>query len=616
MANNLVGLGTSNYNGYTFSEKMLTTHLQITPQRDKAGRTTSFARWAISIKDPITCAAGSTLDATMRAARLALDADGGSFVYQNKGMGDLVVNTPGNGNKWDVNWGPKCTGFRFEMDGRDQSWTLYWDVEVCVPEHCSNAAYQFAIMAFTFNLRFTTDRQGYTTRYYTGELHIPQTRASVNNKSLQATADQYFESIQPVIPPGFRPGQRDHALDESKNILTFTIVHEETPPTSLQVDVIDADAGHSISSISGTNLNQWQATIRGRYTMGRHANPSQALIRFLDLAWIRMRNTNIVGVDLLGNAGFAVIPQNLSMDQNDIFGRESGVFSLTYRFTCSLALLLAASQLWKPVPQGEGVTNYADWINSVAFPGGPLSLRGNAQMRVSPSDDALVDLCPSGIATLKAQGSVANDQDDGFNQILRTFFPAPSPSNSWMKYDCEIKIVTNPGTSVISSLPQSKLTQFSVSPPLDLEGILQSDSGSPFTSSLSTVPPSTDSNSVAQLQNQNNGSTPGGTLINDITGQTMESGNETVQYNQNPEVYVWLIGGAMRACYPIPYPILQAFGNCPVIPQGNSMVSQKLIGGEGGLPIIGAKWAICYRVLNPGAGAALGVMPDPSAGIG
>ncbi len=74
--------------------------------------------------------------------------------------------------------------------------------------------FAFNAMEFNYKLNYVRNREGYTTRTYSGFIRIPQTRKSPSDRTLSDSADAYLEKITPPVPPGFERLDQSWTLDE------------------------------------------------------------------------------------------------------------------------------------------------------------------------------------------------------------------------------------------------------------------------------------------------------------------------------------------------------------------------------------------------------------------
>ncbi|MFK5281094.1 hypothetical protein ACI3PL_16170, partial [Lacticaseibacillus paracasei] len=105
---------------------------------------------------------------------------------------------------WDVAWGPTPLGFSAKPIADCLGWEVTWGLKVCLPD-CNDAVYQDAIMSFCYDVDYSTDYGGYTTRTIRGYIEVPMTRDSQGDRKVRhKTADDFRDSIIVQVPVGFR----------------------------------------------------------------------------------------------------------------------------------------------------------------------------------------------------------------------------------------------------------------------------------------------------------------------------------------------------------------------------------------------------------------------------
>src|SRR5262249_13716438 len=146
--------------------------------------------------------------------RARLMKPAGVLTYSGRGFGDLTVNF---GGIRDVDWGPRPLEISLKAIGAGRAVQATWTVTFCIPV-CDDAVYE-GIREFTYTVRYSIDRAGYTTRYYDAELKIAQTRTNPNAKAPATSADEFREDATPPTIRGFRRASQDFQLSSDRNTL-------------------------------------------------------------------------------------------------------------------------------------------------------------------------------------------------------------------------------------------------------------------------------------------------------------------------------------------------------------------------------------------------------------
>lgn len=580
------------YGSHTFNETTDTTDLRITPVYDTAGRTVVYSVYSITLHETIADAAPT--DAAVLAAIQTLTRPADTFVYTGRGMGGLSINT---GKVRDVIWGPKPRLVGLKPSGAGRAVELTWQVEVAIPT-CADAVYAFAPMEFNFKLTFQRDKQGYTTRTYSGFIRIPQTRANVSTLTLSDTADNYLEQIYPPLLPGFRRTPGTWTLSEDKCRGDFSITDEQMPPNMPPLGVIECQSNHTFHTTQ--SLAHWQATLSATYDLARNVNATFAVSAFLAMAKKRMLDAAKMKVGaglpsvpgVLGpSAGkpVTIVPVAASASEPNIFGRTQVSLSLTYLVAgVGFTEVFANGGLWQPLGVGANASTWKDWVSS---PGVPecMSARGHAKLTFRPNEDAIVDLCgKSTPATMTGHPtSIGFTGGAGLALIgaLTNAFPIPAPSNSWLYYHCTAVVHPELGRVPVTTLPALPLATGAVTQGAwnVLDGALPNATGHP-----SPFPPTAD-------------------LMSSHLSQT--GGQTLVQQRSRPSLYVTIQGQALRAGYPIPMPELVAVNGARPTLVGRPYFAQGIVASTF-VPIVRADWSFTYLFTDDG-GSMTGSIPVP-----
>jgi len=197
-----------------------------------------FKVYSITLKDTIGGLTGTiagytstiTTDAVIMDAIQRLTEPAGEFHYENKGLGNLVINLPGGGDVRDVVWGPKPQMLSYKPHGAGVGCDIVWKVDIALVT-CDDGIFDGLFpMEFCYTVQFSIDKSGYQTRTYSGFVRIPQTRLEQGDRLLQRTADKLREQINPQPITGYRRIPGEFTISEDKCRLNFTIRDEQIGP--------------------------------------------------------------------------------------------------------------------------------------------------------------------------------------------------------------------------------------------------------------------------------------------------------------------------------------------------------------------------------------------------
>lgn len=560
----------TSYGGYVFSQYVQTVGFSVEPVQDESKRTVVYNRYRIKLRDQILGALNnnsfSQTPYKFTVARDLLTKQGGQFVYTNRSVGNVSINT---GQIKDILYGPKVNSLNVIPQPGNNAVVFEWEVEICIPE-CPAAQFAFATLAFNYRMRYAIGRYGETTRVMSGYLEIPANRgAGQLDRTLSDSADNYRENINPPQLPGFRRIPGEFTLSFDKRRLDFTITDEEMVGPAPPPGIVDVKASHSFGA-SQRGLSYWVGQIDAKYWVGAGYNPGLATEAFLTLVSDRLK----ASANKLNVSATTFIPLSLKFAEPEIYRNPSdptAVFSFAYAFVTTLNKIFGASQLWTPV-------RFSDWQEWSTSMKGILGPRGATQLRFRASDDRIADLCDGTIKTPQSQNQIVDNGRTLISEILED--SCPTPLNSWLTYNVHVETEGDDGTIETTLLPQKPLVP------------------QPRGPSQPVVPNNGDDSYFFDP----NSITTGTGWLADFKGSagskqgTLES---SFQQRTSPLVYIYLVGDALRACYPINPPTLVAVDDM------TPTSANRLDRGEGfkqgivsnlGHPIYGAKWRIRYAV--------------------
>jgi hypothetical protein len=284
------------YNGFRFDPAATETlAVSCRPIPDEAKRTIKYVEVNLTLRTEIYISefdfdennvALPSTDLDMDDAIRRLSSQGGSLNYQGKGFGSLNINTSGNdGNikntgQWDVAWGPTPLSVDCKPIADNCAWELTWSVRVCIPE-CDLAQYQNTIMSFNYDVDYSTDYGGYTTRTIRGFIEIPLTRQSQGNRQITTTADDYRQQIICQVPSGFRDaGGGSYTLSSDRRRLDFQFVHSQLPGIVPPKGVVKCSMAMRTQNFAQMNFFRWLFTVEATYEMAAGQFQKAAAVHF------------------------------------------------------------------------------------------------------------------------------------------------------------------------------------------------------------------------------------------------------------------------------------------------------------------------------------------------
>lgn len=601
---------TCSYNGYTFGPTADTTAFSVRPNLDPARRTVMSATYRIKVQEYIADAGltdASVLDAIQRLSRNA-----GKIRYEGRGFGDLVINFFGGDR--DVSWGPITLAVGCEAVGGGQSVLLTWEVEFTTVNCPDGLTVSGTPLQFTFGVTYALDKEGYTTRTYDASLTIAQTKITVADARLTATADQQREKMMPAVPAGFRRASHSHKLSLDKCTLAVNVVDSQLPPNPPPVGVVDGSIEHTYATGQGAaGILKWSGSLSATFDIARpDGTPDMAVNAFLALmkARLALARGAVVGAglpegfDKFPDAGVKgknapVILTGTSVFEPNVIGRTQVKIGISYMMVgMGLGEILRTGGLWTRPPDqaADPATAWGVWLKSVAS---ALSPRGSAVLAFRPGDDRIVDACvPGATITTGIPGIVPGANRNQFtpglgDSILQKFresFPAPGPASSWLRYRNDIVIHPDLGRVSGSTLPDTPLPTYSAN---------RRATGWDVTKGVFPGIPAKTS--------------PYPPLDGLLAANGQLQGGETFyQQRTRPSLLVTMTGEALRAGYDIPVPELVSVNGTKPVLVGQPTFRSGVV-ASCSVPIIGATWNMTYLFTDAGGTPAGGfsVLPNP-----
>lgn len=554
-------MATCQYNGVTFTS-LYSSRVTARPIYDDAKRTVVYVEHTLEVNGFIS---SSTSDTTLSTMRRSLTTPAGNLDYEDKGYGDLVINTNTSG-VWDAAWGPMPEVLEWAPLGGDGlAAKVKWRVVVRIPE-CTTARYRNAVAAHNHEADYEIDQDGYTTVRHKGYLEIPMTRLSVNDRSMPDLVDLYREQVDRKSPTGFRRENRSYHISKDKRRLDYTFTDKQLPvPLPKLCTAIDARQSFDSRLAKPFGFAVWIFRLDATITLAAGVSKEEALTIFTALLGSRLRE--------LRRKKKTVIPQTYSVEE-DIFGRTS---RFTATFHCisqqplKIGQWLGLSGLWSPI---EG-TSYQQWRTSLQSYGAE-GTRGFANLQYGRADDVIVDLCQPAQAQqvlsaakppnahLPAGGGGPRVEVKGDEEIK---VDGLTPGNAWMDYNAGVRWRESQNKARHKRLPLP----------------LGSENAGPLTFSATAQPDYRPR--PAQDTTSNHAATP----------RLPHLAPDVFQRTSSPTRTLSLEGYGIRVGWRVPAPSVVSVGGQPVEELDRDVV-ERVIGHIGLLPVFLTTWTIDYGV--------------------
>lgn len=293
----------------------------------------------------------------------------------------------------DMLWGPIPQVVSVTPYG-NQAAHIEWSVSLAITT-LPNVNAQKQIMEYVYTLAFSIDREGRTTRTYSGFIRIALTRSAADSRKIPASVDAYRTTVVPNVLVGFERTSQQFTIDESKTKLSFQVVDTQRYGNPLPAGIVDASAKQIWSNAVPKGMFAWNTTISGTYKLAPGNAADVAVKAFLAMFEQRLSQMK----QMKYGAGFPGVPAGepvniffvgANVSETNIYGPDAQGVEMSismYVSSVGLASILAAGGLF--------VTTGGDWrtwtasVKDTAF--GPT---GTAKLVWTVGEDAIVDVGP------------------------------------------------------------------------------------------------------------------------------------------------------------------------------------------------------------------------------
>lgn len=534
------GFGTLSYGSYTFTA-LRNVQFRYEPRYDSAGRTVVAIDCYLSVTGKVhgSDASSSTRARTqtrMDSVVAALSRAGSTLIISDIGLGS-AINTSRFGTTPEIDLGPTPTLIACTPWGGDLCWNVVWECKFTIPPKCASTATAGQTLSFNFDVSYSTNEEGLLSRLIQGEIGIVQFRTGTK---IAANPEAAYDKISFKCPDLFRPVTFQRRIDRRRNKVEFTVVHEEMTGDGFPQGIIEADIDYDLENRPPGFL-QWMGSLSGSMKVAPGVSKSVAADKFFIIMFD-------VAAKLKATAGAKgiVIPERLRIGSK-LFGRTSR-FSVQWRMTACLHEILAKSGLWSPVPG----SNYAQWRASMEALG-VFGTRGVAGLKFNSNDDVIVDMCDA-----PAKFNLGNDSGARANPYqpteLKLTCPEVTKENSYLDFRNSIQGVQSQNAIIHRIMQVWNSPGFSGTG----DGVV-----SPFPS---------------------------------FSGSGNDSAKDhVVQFEGKTDDYVLMVGRSLRLKYAPEIPALRTVAGVKVEELARNVKVEPAV-SYFDCPLIGARWAVLYRV--------------------
>ncbi len=298
--------------------------------KDMAVRTVKYVEWTIEVDGVVTLDTNqTTIDNQMTSIKFLLNQQAGILTYRGRGLGQVVVNTPGGALR-DVAWGPKPEVLDFQPLGASRSALVKWTVTTCLPvlkepkplpppgpaggvvvdtnlvigdlvaqDIPAPVLNTPPVIQFNEETTISYDDEGYSTLSIKGTLEVPLTRNSVNDRSVPGTVDNFRHKFMDQVANNidlrrFRIPKRTFNESRDKRTLEWEFVAEELPPMPLPPGAASARGRYTVRPFKdGPSVLKWVCSLTCTYTIRADQPRWVAWWAFISLMKFRMAQSEL-----------------------------------------------------------------------------------------------------------------------------------------------------------------------------------------------------------------------------------------------------------------------------------------------------------------------------------
>lgn len=572
--------------------------------------------------------AQGSIDHSIQQLRAVLMQRGGLFTYNYQGLAPTfkVSSTANVGSSvmQDIVGGPKPISFQFEPIGTNTAAAIIWVVQIHLPA-CADTRNGSAITLlqpfseFYYKRSIDLDAAGICTLSTTGYYELRDPTANIDSKR----GLLYFPPV-----PGMVRETKSFEIQADHKSANFSFVDREVPGTNAYYKrSVKIEASHTMGSnlmrsgkLRGAGFLTWDNDIEATITVPKMENTDTAFHIFLHI--LRQRLYRVKAVDGKYGSNIAVSEDEKKQQQQqkprayltklrmteNLFGNTHS-FSASYYAVYNREYFLNQSGLFRPlfsVNQNAGVL--AEWYDSAAkepwhkdfdelaaattidkqwlyyqslqsespFAGRMFGNFGRLYVRETNLDTPSLIFSPCGVPSQPNEIEIKPPYAEPFNlhrgsmRAIEDIYPSDTNNeetdSSYLDYNVSISVIETTNTYQMVK----QCYDYSV------ENVLQS--GGNNTGGYNK---NTDKFSI------NNNAVPSGNYNNSV--------KRTSSYSSGSNISIVMSGHSVRVGRPSPIPSLLSFDGNGLFKGGESIYTQKQLGGSN-KPVYMAAWSIPYLV--------------------
>lgn len=328
----------------------------------------------------------------------------------------------------DPKWGPKPQSFDWQAIGQ-RAWELTWVVEFAVSECSSSQTGSW--MSFNFETTWANDFEGNCTRTIAGHVDIASQRTGTEGKKPGVIADQHRNSINVVVPAGFRRLHNVWRENDDHTRLDFIITDEQEAGDALPQGIIRGSGSFTYES-QGPGFSQAKVNLNLNLRVAPGFPPGLAGQIALIAAKTKQQEM-ITANGVTPGGGATVIPLGLRITNGKFSQARETSASFSWGMTRCVAHMMTAAGIWKPIIRDD--PHHRLWQASVS---NLWKNRGTAGLKSNLNDAVIIDLCDNtSTITIGAGGEAHSHQS---NPQFTFNCPDIPEDGGWLGHDLRISI--------------------------------------------------------------------------------------------------------------------------------------------------------------------------------
>lgn len=426
-----MGMSLVTYNGYTFPDR---SNFSVREDfiYDASGRSIVATRFLLRVSTIIVNESSGSSNyncgLAMHAARQALSQPGCLLIIKHDGLGPhWEINNEGGIR--DQQWGPKPRLIDWNPVGHTSAVEVTWECEFAIPICDGGVTPQFrGLSEFAYEIGFSMNARGYTTRRISGTIAIALTRENGGDRYYDSI-DNYRDKLIFGKPRNFQR-ETDWSVSADKRSASFTIIDKEIEsPNAWPAGVVDIQADHRVNWSRASNLTRIYNSISCSVELSPFEHKSRGWMIFRDLVQQRMAHT----------PDTVKFIQHLDVSE-EVYGHRVS-FQMSYYFLSEMNIAgVLQSGLFQPVYSVLGSADqWLPWdvsmLKITPFQGSGFD-RSRANLSFRALDDKLTDPCSQNAGLLQSE-TYAPTQSSYSPGVFCN--PRPPMNKSYIVYDSTIR---------------------------------------------------------------------------------------------------------------------------------------------------------------------------------